>query len=427
MQGGNAKSKAAVLAVAMLFFSLAIVSTVNPTSLEYHYLLVKRGNIVKVIPVPPGMQQQGQQSQGQGQQSDEGGNPGPCMTLSPTYADLGMYSIRSPEWITYSFNVTNTGSGMLSWQIEEFPSWISYITINGQQGYGASCDPGQTKIFTIHIYTGNLEDPYVTDNLYNGMVNLTSNANNAGITATIDMVDPEYPGHALWDFLFPSELQPGDMLFMDARPWVIDHIGVPWSQGEHNDHVILYYEYKFGVHYFIEANNYTIYSEHLGNFTFPHKSGVFKTAWWVFCFWGTNFSIGKVNGATAIQTRKAREIAYNISQKPYIKYQSGYPNVPPYEPICNPNITDASNPYYNGYLWLEDPGINSYFCAELVWASYLQVKPPINIDHFPEHYTNWVYDHGTKHHLGVTLGPNTLLESQNITFTDLNEYEYNPR
>jgi len=221
--------------------------------------------------------------------------------------------------------------------------------------------------------------------------------------------------------VFPSQLEPGDLLFMDVKPWIIRVVGVPYSDNinhHSNDHVVLYIGVINGIHEFIEANNYTIYTG-LGNITLLGGSGVQMTPWPMFCLWAENFTIGKVTNATEQQKQAAIAHAYFLMNK-HCKYQSVFPNYPPYFEWADPNITDPSNPYYHQtYYYPFDPFVDYYFCAELVWSCYLSVTSPINLDPRPQ--SDGTYEG----HPAWTVGPkNGLLESTNITFITVNEVSY---
>jgi hypothetical protein len=198
---------------------------------------------------------------------------------------------------------------------------------------------------------------------------------------------------------------------MDAKPWVIRFVNVPSAPNTEdqtsNDHVAMYIGVHNSQHMFIEANNYTIYSEQ-GNITLPEGSGVQETPWWVFLIWAENFTIGKVTYATEQQREKAIENAGNLLG---CKYQSAFPKYEPYFPWVDPNITDPSYPYYHQtYYYPVDPFVDYYFCAELVWTCYLNMISPINLDPYPGHDGHYQGNPAWK------VGPASLLESTNMTF-----------
>ena len=215
---------------------------------------------------------------------------------------------------------------------------------------------------------------------------------------------------------FPSDLEEGDLLFMDAKPWIIEHIGVPYSDNEHhqsNDHVAIYIGIKNNQHMFIEANNYTIFGEQ-GNITLPGSSGVQENPWWVFCVWAENFTIGKVTHATEQQKQKAIDNAGGLLG---YKYQSAYPKYQPYFRWSDPNITDPSNPYYHQtYYYPIDPYVDYYFCAELVWTCYLNCISPINLDPYPQSDGTYMSNPAWR------VGPESLLESTNMTFIEVDVF-----
>jgi uncharacterized protein YycO len=211
---------------------------------------------------------------------------------------------------------------------------------------------------------------------------------------------------------FPAQLQPGDLLFMDAKGFFVKYCNVPYVKNtatqKSNDHVALYIGVENGVHIFIEAMNYAIYFNSV-NFTLQGKTGVQKTPWWKFYFWATNFTIGKVTDATAQQKQKAINHATALLGA---GYQSAFSNYPPFCYWANPDITDPSNPYYHKtYYYPVDSWADKYFCAELVWACYLSITPsPINLD--PDPKPDGTYNGNPA--WGVY--PNTLLYSTNMTF-----------
>ena len=225
---------------------------------------------------------------------------------------------------------------------------------------------------------------------------------------------PVYHG----DSSFPAQLQPGDLLFMDAKPWIIHHFNVPHVDNDNgqksNDHVVIYIGVENNVNMFIETNNYTVFLNAV-NFTLPGGSGVQKTPWWIFYFWAENFTIGKVTNATSQQKQEAIDHANSLLG---LGYQSAFSDYPPYFIWSDPNITDPANPYYHErYYYPSDPVWgNKYFCAELVHACYLWATPsPINIDPYPA--SDGTYDG----HPAWKIYPRTLLDSKNMTFIEVTE------
>jgi hypothetical protein len=240
------------------------------------------------------------------------------------------------------------------------------------------------------------------------------------VTATANAKVYPYIPVSQQDTCFPSQLEPGDVLFMDAKQWVIDVFHLPHANNtpteKSNDHVALYIGVENGVHMFIEANNYSIYNN-AGNFTLPGGSGVQKTPWWVFCFWATNFTIGKLKYANLTQRQVAINNAKSLLGK---KYQSAFAGYPPYFIYADPNITDPANPYYHkNYYYPIDPHRDYFFCAELVWTCYLRVMPsPINLDPYPDPDGTYMNNPAW----GVY--PNTLLYSTNMTFISVTATSY---
>jgi len=141
----------------------------------------------------------------------------------------------------------------------------------------------------------------------------------------------------------PAYLQPGDILFVEARPWV------DWWTGFDNDgwdHVAMY----IGDDLFVEATDY------------PGSSCVRITPLWVFNLWAESVAFGTVTPATGAQRLAAVEFALSQLERPY-----------QHADICWWANADPDDP--------EDFFSDWWYCSELVWAAYL--NQGINIDADP--------------------------------------------
>jgi uncharacterized protein YycO len=142
----------------------------------------------------------------------------------------------------------------------------------------------------------------------------------------------------------PSYLEVGDLLFVEARPWVrvVFGVDVPgW------DHVAMY----VGGGLFIEAGDY------------PGTHVVTYAPLGFYCLWASEIAYGRV--VTADESQRLGAVAFAECQL-YQPYQDPY--------VCwwaNANPNDPDDPYSN-----------EFYCSELVWAAY--VHEGINIDATPD-------------------------------------------
>jgi len=196
--------------------------------------------------------------------------------------------------------------------------------------------------------------------------------------------------------LVSEHLEVGDLLFMDVKPiWcrIFSQMDAEEMEGRANDHVAMY----IGDNMFIETNDYSGW--------FPwKKDGVQKTHILLFALWATNLTIGKVNGADYNTRQKA--ISFAINQTGCM-YQWGWPNMSNYMSWhANPNITNASSPFYEKYHYPEDQYVDFWYCSELVWAAYLHQEiqlDGLNLSDNEGHY--WI-------------GCDSLLASEKLTVCD---------
>jgi len=306
----------------------------------------------------------------------------PEIEVTPMNVYLGTYSVDDPQWIEYTFSVKNTGGGTLYWFIEDFVWWISCITIGDLQGYSGTCAAGQTKEFAIHVGTDWLDAPMPNVNVYVGYINITSNGGDVSPRVTIGMLDP-----LITEEECPLDIEFGDILFMDVRPFWQELFDLPSNMGEHNDHVAMY----IGLNRFIESSDYTPWAG-------GYLDGVQISPWWwmnlVYC----DFTVGTVTSAT--QGNKLAAVCFAISRLGQ-QYQHTYQGYDPYHSWhANPDIDDPESPYY----YPDDPYINYWYCSELVWAAYL--RQGINTDSTPGPIDG-------QHYL---VSPDDMLNSSNITF-----------
>ena len=199
---------------------------------------------------------------------------------------------------------------------------------------------------------------------------------------------------------FTSDLEPGDILFMDVRSFWLNIFPYAHIKGYSNDHCALYIGKPLSFNWFVESSNYTILS------IIDYLDGVqISPKWWLDIFF-TNYTYAKVNPATKNQKQQAIDFAIGQIPEPY---QDGWVNLPSYDSWhANPDLTDPQNPYYEKYYFPNDPYIDYWTCAELVWAAYLQQEveidstPYLEYDSIEEDYFYYV-------------GTNDIRNSENVT------------
>jgi len=143
--------------------------------------------------------------------------------------------------------------------------------------------------------------------------------------------------------LVPDYLDPGDLLFLEAKPWV------HWSTDvgiEGWDHIAMY----VGDGIFIEAANY------------PGARLVTYTPMSFYYLWADEIAYGRVATATEQQRLSALDF---VEDQLYLPYQDAHEWW-----WANPDPDDPDDPYSD-----------AWYCSELVWAGYMQVG--INIDATP--------------------------------------------
>ncbi len=205
-------------------------------------------------------------------------------------------------------------------------------------------------------------------------------------------------------FPFPKNLKRGDLLFYDLNP--ILTLFEPTIDGYSNDHVMMYIgENSFGRPHFIESIDYT--SIDLNH----HINGVQVTPWIMIYLISKHdtITIGKV---AANQCQKEHAIDFAIS-KIGDHYQWAWPDNWRYESWhANPAITNTSNAFYEKYYSPEDPYINQWTCAELVWAAY--INQGIQLDYHPFSRPDPDYENQEYHFVGT----HHLRHSENISLVD---------
>ena len=155
---------------------------------------------------------------------------------------------------------------------------------------------------------------------------------------------PEDAGQGGLDPNLPPYLEVGDLIFIEARPWVdfVFHTEVPgW------DHIAMY----TGDGLFIEAGNY------------PGTRVVTYAPLAFYLLWAEEIAYGKV--VTAEEGQRLGAVEFAVEQL-YLPYQDAYE--------CwwaNPDPDDPDDPYSD-----------AWYCSELVWAAYWHQG--INIDATPE-------------------------------------------
>lgn len=142
----------------------------------------------------------------------------------------------------------------------------------------------------------------------------------------------------------PSYLVPGDLLFIEAKPWVQAVFGVGLDGW---DHIAMY----IGDGTFVEASDY------------PGLSEVATLPFAFYRTWGAELVFGRV--VTADENQRAGAVDFALRRRGY-----------PYQHCedcwwANPNPGDPN-----------DPHSDAWYCSELVWAAYWHQG--INIDVTPE-------------------------------------------
>ena len=205
---------------------------------------------------------------------------------------------------------------------------------------------------------------------------------------------------------FTSDLEPGDILFMDVRPIWLKFFPYSHINGYSNDHCALYVGKPFGFKWFVESSNYSI----IGIIKYIDGVQLSPMLWLNIIF--TNFTYAKVNSATDNQKQQA--IKFSIKQIPE-PYQVGWASLTSYDSWhANPDLTDPMNPFYEKYYYPDDPYIDYWTCAELVWAAYLHQG--IELDSTP----NLIYDPIEEDYF-YYVGTNDIRNSENVT---MYEYQY---
>ena len=166
-------------------------------------------------------------------------------------------------------------------------------------------------------------------------------------------------------FCVPDFLKFGDIIFMDVKPIIAKLFNTHTNKGFSNDHAAFY----IGRNWFIEASDYSM--SKLGLF-----NGVQFSPMWFYLCWACNITYGRVNNASSEQINQAFKFILKQYREPYQYSWPGNDDFMSWH--CNPDIDDPYSPYY----FPDDPYLNYWFCAELVWASYLHQN--INIDATPD-------------------------------------------
>lgn len=143
----------------------------------------------------------------------------------------------------------------------------------------------------------------------------------------------------------PSYVEVGDLLFISAKPLVEWAFGFDYGEW---DHVAMY----IGDDLFVEAVAY------------PGSECVRPTPLWFFYLWADELAYAKVTSASDDQKQDAADWALSRLYDPY--QDTG---------ICWWANADPDDP--------DDPYSDWWYCTELVWAAYMNVEPPINIDGTP--------------------------------------------
>ncbi len=202
-------------------------------------------------------------------------------------------------------------------------------------------------------------------------------------------------------FSFPNNLEKGDLLFYDLRPFI--SLFEPTNPGFADDHVIMYTgRNSIGRHIFIEATDYTSIDLDLA------INGVQKTPWIIiYCIANPRtLTIAKVH---ADQNQKQQAINFTLSNLGE-HYQWAWPNNWRYESWhANPDITNTSNPFYDKYYYPDDPCVDQWTCSELVWAAYLHQG--IQIDSTPITDPDPDFNNESFFYVGTT----DILNSTNVT------------
>jgi cell wall-associated NlpC family hydrolase len=153
----------------------------------------------------------------------------------------------------------------------------------------------------------------------------------------------------------PSYLKPGDILFCDVKPKIVDklkNIGIDSLiniNGFSNDHCAMY----IGYNRFIESAPYRF------NIFKMKIIGVVISPFWKIKLWATNFTYAYVNTSQKIRN-DAVDWAKTLLGQPY-QFLGGY---------ANPNPSDPS-----------DGKSNYWYCSELIWASYWNQNFKLIIDY----------------------------------------------
>ena len=108
--------------------------------------------------------------------------------IFPMNRYLGTYEDDNPQMVQCTFSVTNNGDEVLYWTIQDFPSWINNIIVEGGDRLSGECDAGKTRNFTIFVDTSQLEANAPNVNVYSGHINIVSSSGDVNVTVKIGIL-----------------------------------------------------------------------------------------------------------------------------------------------------------------------------------------------------------------------------------------------
>jgi hypothetical protein len=151
------------------------IGTLNSFSVEFYDTYDLSGATAKVItsPNPP-------MSTIQGGTIYALADMTPALTVDPLSHDFGTMNMGETD--SWSFDITNTGGGTLTWNISESLSWLTVDPASGTT-------IAETDTITVDIDTTGL-----SPGEYNGMISVTSDGGNQDVSAEVSVTgSPQFP------------------------------------------------------------------------------------------------------------------------------------------------------------------------------------------------------------------------------------------